>query len=212
MKFLWSDQDRGFGHIGGGAFLEDMALWPAVPDTGEPMTPLITLSEQFLPARFLPDGMALTVFVAVKREQVALDLSVGQQSELGAVRKAGYSRVMLHRRSDQEHYPAPGTPLLQRTFIDFAPMTDEEIEAERQDEDSGNGLSKPQGRPQWLQDPIDPAKHHAFLLQLTEYDIADWAPAHEGLLVDGIGYLYVDQRTLQGKEGNEGGYFFIQYT
>ncbi|AIR88616.1 hypothetical protein [Pseudomonas cremoricolorata] len=217
-KIVFSDQDAGLGQVGGGAFLPDMALWPRAPDSGELLTPLMTLTERFLPVTFIPEGMALTVFIAVKQrdgefnEATQRRYTVNQQSELETVRNAGYARVLLHRLSDQPLSPTPGTLLLPSAFIHFQAMSDEELEQELEDDDNGLEVSKPVGRPSWLQDPIYEPNRYLFLLQLRDYDIAQWSPEHEGLLAEGIGYVYVDRQARRGKEGDEGGYFFLQST
>lgn len=38
------------------------------------------------------------------------------------------------------------------------------------------------------------------------------SPQHVGLFSDGIGYLYVDRQARRGKQGDEAGFFFIQFT
>lgn len=217
-KIVFSDQDAGLGQVGGGAFLEDIALWPRVPDTGQLMTPLMTLSERFLPEDFVPKGMAISVFIAVKErdgyfnESVQRRYTAHQQSELQEVIERGYSRVILHTLSKEALLPSSETMTLPSQFIHFRAMSEEELAEEVQEEDCGLELSKPQGRAGWLQDPIFPPEHHSLLMQLSEYDIAQWSPAHEGLFVDGIGYLYLDERVRQGQQGDEAGYFFIQFT
>ncbi|WP_296266631.1 hypothetical protein [Pseudomonas sp. UBA6562] len=217
-KIIFSDHDEGLGQVGGGAFLEDSALWPKAPDSGEPMTPLMTLTERFLPVKFVPEGMALTVFIVVRQQAGHFNratqrhYTVNQNSELGTACKSGYARVVLHTLSERALWPTPGTPLLPRKFINFQAMSEEEVDEELEDEDSGIELSKPLGRPSWLQDPIHGSARHVFLMQLLEADIVAWSPEHEGLFAEGIGYVYLDKQARRGKQGDEGGYFFIQFT
>lgn len=215
-KIVWSDQDAGFGQVGGGAFLEDIALWPRAPSSGEMMTPLITLTERFLPVKFLPEGMALTVFIVASRHDGQFDPSVQQrytvsrQSELESVRQGGYSRVLLHTLSEHALWPTPETVVIPSKFINFAEMTDDEVEADLEDDCNGLEISKPVGRRFWLQEPIGESNRYGFLMQLMEYDIAAWSPEHAGLIGNGIGYVYLDRQARRGKQGDEGGYFFIQ--
>lgn len=102
--------------------------------------------------------------------------------------------------------------LLERAFIDFEEMTDEEHDEEHQDEDSGIGLSKPSGRPCWLQDPIYEPARYMFMMQLVDADVAEASPQHAGLFGEGIGYLFVDMQARRGKQGDDAGFFFIQFT
>ncbi|MCF1487759.1 hypothetical protein LZ838_10325 [Pseudomonas sp. AA27] len=97
QKIVLSDQDHGLGQIGGGARLKDASLWPRSPDTGEPMIPLLTLSERFLPVSFIPPSMAITVFITARQHDGAFSRStqrhytVNQQSELDEKRANGFA-------------------------------------------------------------------------------------------------------------------------
>lgn len=101
--------------------------------------------------------------------------------------------------------------MLVRRFIDFEPMTDEEFAEEHEDEDSGLGISKQLGRAAWMQDPIYVPSRYLLLLQLTDYEISRWAPQQEGIFLDGIGYIYLDKQARRKKQGDEAGFFFVQY-
>jgi hypothetical protein len=217
-KILLSQQDRGFGQIGGAALLKDLSLWPKNPETGMLMTPILTLSERFQPAMFVPPGMAITVFLAVEQHQdgsfsrpLQRRYTVNQQIELLNVLSSGFARVILHELASQPLEPANPPLLLERAFIDFEEMTDEEHDEEHQDEDSGIGLSKPSGRPCWLQDPIYEPTRYMFMMQLIDADVAEASPQHAGLFGEGNGYLFVDMQARRGKQGDDAGFFFIQF-
>ena len=219
QKIVLSQQDQGFGQVGGGAFLNNLSLWPISPENGELMTPLLTLTERFRPARLLPPGMAITVFIAARQQRdgdfshnLQRRYTVNQPSELQEVTKNGYARVILHELAEKPLFPDDHPLLLQSAFIDFEEMTDEELEDEHADEDRGIDLSKPSGRPGWLQDAIYPPARYTFLMQLADGDVAEASPQHEGLLAEGIGYVFLDRQAVRGKEGDEAGYFFIQFT
>lgn len=218
-KILLSRHDRGFGQIGGAALLKDLSLWPTNPETGMLMTPILTLSERFQPATFVPPGMAITVFLAVEQHQngsfsrpLQRRYTVNQQAELQDVISSGFARVILHELASQPLEPGNPPLLLERAFIDFEEMTDEEHDEEHQDEDSGIGLSKPSGRPCWLQDPIYEPARYMFMMQLVDADVAEASPQHAGLFGEGIGYLFVDMQARRGKQGDDAGFFFIQFT
>ncbi|EKT4466920.1 hypothetical protein QEL93_002326 [Pseudomonas putida] len=218
-KIRLSRHDRGFGQIGGAALLKDLSLWPTNPETGMLMTPILTLSERFQPATFVPPGMAITVFLAVEQHQdgsfsrpLQRRYTVNQQAELQDVISSGFARVILHELASQPLEPGNPPLLLERAFIDFEEMTDEEHDEEHQDEDSGIGLSKPSGRPCWLQDPIYEPARYMFMMQLVDADVAEASPRHAGLFGEGIGYLFVDMRARRGKQGDDAGFFFIQFT
>ncbi|SPO69289.1 hypothetical protein [Pseudomonas sp. JV241A] len=217
QKILLGSNDRGLGQVGGGARLPRLDLWPLTPDTQEPMTPLCTITERFLPINFIPAGMALTVFITARQHGGAFNravqrhYTVNQQDDLDKTGN-GYARVILHTLAEQELLPAVPPLLLERSFIQFEPLSAQEEDEELADEDSGLEVSKPLGRPSWLQDPIYEPQRYQFLMQLLDSDIAKASPAHEGLLADGIGYLYVNRQARRGKEGDEGGFFFIQFT
>ncbi|MBI6895325.1 hypothetical protein JET64_00735 [Pseudomonas putida] len=218
QKIVLSGQDHGLGQIGGGARLKDASLWPRSPDTDEPMTPLLTLSDRFLPVTFIPPGMAITVFITACQQDGAFNRStqrhytVNQQSELDEKRANRFARVILHELADQSIAPPAAALLLDRAYIQFEPFSDEEEEQELEDEDSGIDLSKPVGRPCWLQDPIYEPQRFLFLMQLLDSDVAAASRQHVGLFSDGIGYLYVDRQARRGKQGDEAGFFFIQFT
>lgn len=217
-KILLSRQDRGFGQIGGAALLKDVSLWPTNPETGMLMTPILTLSERFQPATFVPPGMAITVFLAVEHypdgsfsRPLQRRYTVNQQAELQDVISSGFARVILHELANQPLEPDNPPLLLERAFIDFEEMTDEEHDEEHHDQDSGIGLSKPSGRPCWLQDPIYEPARYMFMMQLVDADVAEASPQHAGLFGEGIGYLFVDMQARRGKEGDDAGFFFIQF-
>ncbi|HAL66247.1 hypothetical protein ACSFEV_17370 [Pseudomonas fulva] len=218
-KIVLSQQDHGYGQIGGAPLLKDLSLWPANPQTGGLMTPIMTLTEQFQPARFVPPGMAITVFLAVEQQQdgsfnrpLQRRYTVNQQSELQSVLSGGFARVILHELASHPLEPSTPPLLLERAFIDFEEMTDEEHDEEHEDEDSGIGLSKPSGRPCWLQDPIYEPPRYMFMMQLVDADVAQASPPHGGLFGEGNGYLFVDMQARRGKEGDDAGFFFIQFT
>lgn len=219
QKIVLSQQDEGFGQVGGGAFLNDLSLWPVSPESGELLTPLLTLTERFRPARWLPPGMAVTLFIAARQlrdgdfsHNLQRRYTVNQPSELQEVIKNGYARVILHELAEKPIVPSDHPLLLQSAFIDFEEMTDDELEDEHAHEDSGIDLSKPSGRPGWLQDPIYPPDRYMFLMQLADGDVTEASPQHDGLLAEGIGYVFLDMRARRGKEGDEAGFFFIQFT
>ena len=58
MKIVFTEKDKGLGQLGGSVRMDDPGLWPLAPDTQEPMTPLCTVTENFLPAKIFPPGMA----------------------------------------------------------------------------------------------------------------------------------------------------------
>lgn len=218
-KIMLSERDRSFGQIGGAPLLKDLSLWPANPQTGGLLTPILTLTEQFQPARFVPPGMAITVFLAVEQKQdggfsrpLQRRYTVNQQSELQNVISAGFARVILHELASQPLEPSNAPLLLERAFIDFEEMAEEEHDEEHEDEDSGIGLSKPSGRPCWLQDPIYEPPRYMFMLQLVDADVAEASPQHAGVFGEGIGYLFVDMQARRGQEGDDAGFFFIQFT
>ncbi|QCI11122.1 hypothetical protein E6B08_06735 [Pseudomonas putida] len=218
-KIVLSQHNRGFGQVGGGALLKDIALWPANPETGELLTPVLTLTERFQAATFIPPGMAITVFLAAERQSggsfnrtLQRRYTVNQQSELKAAINSGFARVILHELADHSLEPSDHPLLLNRAFIDFEDMSDDEEQEEHEDEDSGIDLSKSSGRPCWLQDPIYEPQRYMFMMQLLDADVAEASPQHEGLFAEGIGYLFVDLQARRGKEGDEAGFFFIQFT
>lgn len=74
-KITISKEDVGIGQFGGSVRMNDPALWPVLPDTKVPLTPLCTITEALLPVRFLPPGMAMTVFIAPNRKANGFNLS-----------------------------------------------------------------------------------------------------------------------------------------
>lgn len=121
-----SEDDCGLGQFGGGAWLSDAALWPSDPSTGQPMTPVVMLTDLFLPSVWLADDMAVTVFAALGREGDAYNrtalrrFTIHQQSELKKI-DAGHSKVVLHRRAAREM--VRDTMMLPRHFVGLQPST-----------------------------------------------------------------------------------------
>jgi len=220
-KIVLTQQDKGFGHVGGGAYLKNLELWPTNPKTGELMTPLVTTTERFYAGYgCVPPGMALTVFIAAQHYQsggfnAALQrrYTVSQQSDLQEQITNGFARVILHDLAPAPLVPGNAPLLLTQAFINFEAMTEDEFDEEIGGEFGGIELSKSSGSPSWLQDPVyEPSPRYMFHLQLLDADIAEINPDHEGVFAEGIGYVFIDHRARRGKEGDEAGYFFIQYT
>ncbi|MCW2003405.1 hypothetical protein FHY30_002160 [Xanthomonas arboricola] len=210
-----SEDDCGLGQFGGGAWLSEAALWPSDPSTGRPMTPIVMLTDLFLPSVWLADDMAVTVFAALGREGDAYNrtalrtFTIHQQSELEKI-DAGHSKVVLHRRAAREM--VRDTVMLPRHFVGLQPFDERDAEEEAEDADNGAGMSKQLGRPCWLQDPIHEHPRHYFLAQFVESDLRQQDPAYDGLFADGTGYLFAEQRAKVLREGDTAGYFFIQFT
>lgn len=220
-KIVLKQQDKGLGHIGGGAYLTDLKLWPSNPKTGELLTPLVTTTDRFYAGyQCVPPGMALTVFIAAQQYQsggfnAALQrrYTVHQQSELQEQIENGFARVILHDLAPEPIVPSNPPLLLTQAFIDFEEMTEDEFDVEIGGEFGGIEMSKSSGTPSWLQDPVyELSPRYRFHLQLLDADIAGINPDHEGIFADGIGYVFIDHRARRGKEGDEAGYFYIQYT
>ena len=218
-KIEFSKDDHGIGQFGGSVRMNDPALWPVTPDTNVPLTPLCTLTEALLPVRFLPPGMAMTVFIAPNRKANGFNLStmrrytVHQQSELQAARDSGYARVILHTLTDHELPQPESAFILDRAFIRKEEFTEAEEDAELEDVDFGLEISKVTGRPAFLQDPIyEPSSRYMWLLQLNASELEDIGPRYEGIFEDGIGHLILDKQARKAPQGAEAGYFFIQFT
>ncbi|EPL3136716.1 hypothetical protein NOX69_003462 [Pseudomonas aeruginosa] len=217
LKIVFTEEDKGFGQVGGSVCMDDPGMWPLAPDTQEPMTPLCTVTENFLPAKVFASGMAATVFITARKQRaggfkhsVVNRYSLHEQAELPGIQN-GYARFILHRLCEEELPAPPGTLLLERRYIGFEPMTEEEFAEEHADEDSGLSISKQLGRAAWMQDPIYVPGRYLLLLQLTDYEISRWATEQEGIFLDGIGYIYLDKQARRKNQGDEAGFFFVQY-
>lgn len=216
-KIIWSDQDHALGQLGGGAWLEDLALWPTDPKSGKPMLPLVMMTSRFLSVPFIPEGMAITVFISVERSQghfkrsTLREFTVNQQSDLPKL-NVGHSKVLLHTLADHEMEVSTVDMPITRQFIAQQPLNAEEMADELDDEMNGAEMSKVLGRPCWLQDPIDETPRYYFLAQLLDADISVVSPNHEGLFANGIGYIFADNRAKKLTSGADAGYFFIQFT
>lgn len=216
-RIIFSDQNHSLGQIGGGAWLNDLSLWPKDPKTGKPMLPVVMLTSKFLSVPFIPEGMAITVFVSVERSDGIFkrsslrEFTVHQQSEMDKL-KLGYSKVLLHSLASQELFTETLDIPITRKYITQQAFSAEEIAEELDDETSGAGLSKVLGRPCWLQDPLYENPRYYFLAQILDSDIGKISPQHEGLFAAGIGYVFADNRAKKLSEGADAGYFFIQFT
>ncbi|MGN8249309.1 hypothetical protein [Pseudomonas sp. SMV7] len=219
-KIILTQHDQGLGHVGGGAYLNNLALWPTNPKTGELLTPLVTSTERFYSGdRCIPAGMATTVFIAAQHYQsggfnAALQrrYTVSEQSQLQEQINNGFARVILHDLAPEPIVPDNAPLLLTQAFINFEAMSEDEWDEEIGGEYGGIALSKAGGSPSWLQDPVYEPNRYMFHLQLLDADIAALNPEHEGAFADGIGYVFIDLQARRGKEGDEAGFFFIQHT
>ncbi|QNH11347.1 hypothetical protein [Xanthomonas sp. SI] len=216
-QILLSEKDHGLGQVGGGAWLMDLDMWPKDPKTGRLMLPMLMVTSNFLGTSFIPPDMALTVFVSVVREgdtykrSSLRQLAVHQQSEMEKLAQ-GHSKVLLHTLAPVELSPPMLEDPIPRRYIAQQPLTDEQMSEELDDPDSGASLSKALGRPGWLQDPLYESPRYYFLAQLLDADIAGISSRHEGIFGGGIGYVFADNRAKKMKEGDEAGYFFVQFT
>ncbi|WAH64740.1 hypothetical protein [Xanthomonas hortorum] len=216
-RIVVSDSDCGLGQFGGGAWLDDVALWPTDPSTGQPMLPIVMLTALFLPTPYLPDDMALTVFASVERSGDGYNrsslrkLAVNQQSECDKI-ALGHSKVLLHRHATQEVCVGDSALLLGRHCVGLQPFDDVDTAEELEDDDNGAGMSKQLGRPCWLQDPIHTSQRYYFLAQFVESELRRIDPGYDGIFGDGTGYLFADQRAKKLGEGDAAGHFFIQFT
>lgn len=216
-KILTSDTDKSFGQIGGGAWLNTTELWPTDPETGDLMLPVLTLTEHALNIQYLPEGMALTVFISVQRSGDSFkrsslrNITINQKSEFDVLKK-GYTKVLLHEKSNEEIFPESAGELINKKYIDLQEFDEDDDAEEAEDDINGASISKVLGRPHWLQDLIPETPRYYFLAQITDYDIRKISPQHEGLFGDGMGYIFADNRAKKLDEGADGGYFFIQFT
>ncbi|MCS3811310.1 hypothetical protein [Xanthomonas sp. 4461] len=214
-KINVTDQDGGFGQFGGGAWLNDRALWPCDPSTDQPMLPIVMLTDLFLPSPWLPEGMAVTVFAAIEWQgdrysRAALrKFTIHQQGELDTIASV-HSKVLLHRRAAQELACDAG--MLPRYYVGLQSFDDHDHAEELGDADNGAGMSKQLGRPCWLQDAIAEHPRHYFLAQFVESQLRRTDAAYDGLFADGMGYLFAEHRANVLREGDTAGYFFIQFT
>lgn len=62
-----------------------------------------------------------------------------------------------------------------------------------------------------MQDPIYFSCRYLLLLQLTDYDLGQWDPQDSGIFNDGVGFVYLDKQARRKKQGDEAGFFFVQY-
>ncbi|ANI63313.1 hypothetical protein [Pseudomonas sp. GR 6-02] len=216
-QIILSEKDHNLGQIGGGARLTDIDLWPKDPTKGHLMLPVLMMTSDFLSTSFIPSGMALTVFVSVEREgdtykrSSLRQLTVHQQSEMEKLAQ-GHSKVLLHTLAPFELMPPTLEDPIPRSYIAQQPLTDEQMTEELEDPDCGASISKILGRPGWLQDPLYESPRYYFLAQILDADIAKISPRHEGLFGGGIGYVFADNRAKKMKEGDEAGYFLVQFT
>lgn len=214
-RLFFTDTDEGTGQLGGGAWLEDISLWPLNPDTREPMLPLLMINSTFLAIPFLPEGMVATVFVSAKAtsegfsEALMQKYTVHQKDELSKL-ASGHAKVLLHRLSAEERFIEHMPPPITKKYIQLNEFTALDAELESEDDFNGAEFSKQLGRPCWLQGHIYEGSRYFFLAQLLESDIASVSPQHEGIFSGGMGYLFWDNRAKKLSEGSEGGYFLIQ--
>lgn len=181
------------------------------------MLPVIMMTSEFLNVPFIPSGMAITVFISAERNDETYKrssirkLAVHQQSDMEKSR-FGHSKVLLHTLAPMELTPPDLFDPIPRTYFTLQPLTDDQMKEELDDPESGVSISKVLGRPCWLQDPLYESPRYYFLAQLTDAAIAQISAHHEGLFGGGIGYVFADNRAKKMTEGDEVGYFVLQFT
>ena len=126
-----------FAHLGGGAWLPDLSLWPLTPE-GKPMMPLMPLDNSFFLIPTLgSDDWAMTVFVAVNYRQNGQAFDPGYARRFAANDQSAYdrfdcaySKILLHPKGGAELvHPEIDYPLFPKIFIGLRKETEDEIAA-----------------------------------------------------------------------------------
>lgn len=209
-----------FAHLGGGAWLPDLSLWPLTPE-GKPMMPLD--NSFFLIPTLGSDDWAMTVFIAVNYRQngqafdpcYARRFAANDQSAFDRF-DCAYSKILLHPKGGAELvYPEIDYPLFPKTFIGLRKETEDEIAAESAEiDETEQGLdnSKAYVFFHFPQDLIRTKPSDWLVLQINQFDLDEISPAHEGIWGNGLGYAAWNRNLKKFAETREVGKFFVQTT
>jgi len=202
------------GQLGGGAWLNSIAAWPVDEETGELLLPLVSLEAAFFPVPQIPPGSMITVFVPAQSHGLLTGERrerMSHNSNTATLNPARLStRMILHHKGSEELYP-PSVKLLPKGYLSLEPMSDKELDQENKHSFNGLPVSKQMGRAYWLQEMIRISPRYHLLCQLSEQELVDFDPSYQGILGQGLGYVFLDYRIKTLQDGDAAGFFFIQH-
>ena len=187
--------------LGGGASLHITANWPK-DASGQPMLHLISLPGELvskLTGIQVHHAACISVFIPYQQDSIEESISLARQ--------AGTAQVLLYQ---------PGTVARQEFNLPMEPARaltiDSDEDVEEEDEFSDEIENKIGGTPTWLQDRID-SGDMVFCLQLVGPTLVARWPAHRGLFLGGVGYLFLNKTMPEASfEPIVCGDFRVQYS
>jgi hypothetical protein len=184
--------------IGGGVYMPNSMAWP-IDKSGSPLLHLLTLPSDLV-NRFvsvgLPSNHCISVFIPYKPGEV--------EHLIDLARKDGTARIFLYESTIKLRQECK-TPLLPAKVMEIY-ETDDDEEGEFSDEID----NKIGGHGIWLQNRIE-IPNKTFLLQLLGATMNQNWPSHQGILMGGVGYLFVSTQ-FDSTTTNNIGEFKLQYT
>jgi hypothetical protein len=219
IEFVESGNDT-TSYIGGGSWIPSNFPWPMYE--GKKMIPFMTIFQDIFVAPTIPEGMAITVFTPIdlnsRQTMYQIDNCV-ISDEIG-YNNYNYDdgmRVILHEIGDKElidknitNYP--------KIFLKTKDLTIDDENSYFQKVEEGyietNGIyaSKVLGNPYWLQDQVYGMEKYTFALQIIGYNLSDYNSSYDGIFMDGMCYLLLDNNLWKMSHGQTAGICFIQYT
>jgi Domain of unknown function (DUF1963) len=183
--------------IGGGVFLPNSMAWP-LDKSGLPLLHLLTLPSELVNQFVtldLPSNHCISVFIPYKPGEV--------EHLIDLARKDGTAKVLLYESTTGLRQECK-TPLLPAKVMEIYETDDDE-----EDEFSDEIDNKIGGHGIWLQNRIEiPGK--VFLLQVLGATMNQNWPSHQGILMGGVGYLFVSNQF--DSASTDIGEFILQYT
>ncbi|MDX6916039.1 hypothetical protein R9X49_13070 [Pectobacterium carotovorum] len=179
-------------YVGGGAYLPSEISWPFSAD-GVSLTHLASFPGAWFSSSFVPKHYWISVFIPY------LPGEVFHYRKLRAIDGDSGAMVLGYIRSEEERNEA-ANPIIDRGSIHISRGADSD--------DEENLASKLDGVDAWLQGPIT-SNIGRRRLSIYGGDLDAALPRYKGILSDGMGYLFLDER-FWDKTANSCGRFFLQ--
>ncbi|UYA58776.1 hypothetical protein NAL19_522 [Pectobacterium sp. F1-1] len=179
-------------YVGGGAYLPSEMSWPHSAD-GIPLTHLVSFPGAWYSPSFVPKHYWVSVFIPY------LSGEVFHYRKLRAIESNSEAIVLGYIRSEVERNEV-ANPIIDRGSIHISRSADSD--------DEENLASKLGGIDAWLQGVIT-SNIGQRRVSIYGGDLDAALPRHKGILSDGMGYLFLDER-FWDKTANTCGRFFLQ--
>jgi len=204
-----------FGVMGGNPYLKNLSDWP-LNENGKRMIHLFTVFSNIFGGNQFDDKYCISIFLdneTNERGQLKRGFSTRyaiQENNSFATSKK-YAKALLVEKSEKPVAEISESGVLPVITMSKRHFTDEEVMQESNEE--GTDKSKLFSVPHFLQDDVhpQPAMKYQPIIQLNEWDFANFHPEYSDVFLDGLAYLWIDQNYRKYTPVKDVGYFGIQY-